>query len=41
MVGRTVTEPEHHRMETAGHLGGYLTGGDPDTRYEDMWDWLV
>jgi len=28
-------------METAGHLGGYLTGGDPDTRYEDMWDWLV
>lgn len=28
-------------METAGHLGGYLKGGDPDTLYPDMWDWLV
>lgn len=40
MVGRTVTE-QHHGMETAGHLGGYLAGGDPDTLYPDMWDWLV
>lgn len=36
-----MTGPEHHRMETAGHLGGFLTGGDPDTIYPDMWDWLV
>lgn len=27
-------------MEKAGHLGGYLVGGDPDTLYPDMWDWL-
>ena len=40
MVGRTVTE-QHHGMETADHLGGYLAGGDPDTLYPDMWDWLV
>ena len=32
---------QHHGMETAGHLGGYLAGGDPDTLYPDMWDWLV
>jgi SAM-dependent methyltransferase len=22
-------------------LGGFLRGGDPDTIYEDMWNWLV
>lgn len=26
---------------TAGHLGGYVAGGDPDTQYPDMWTWLV
>lgn len=24
-----------------GHLGGYLQGGDPDTIYPEMWEWLV
>lgn len=26
---------------TAGHLGGYVEGGDPDTQYPAMWAWLV
>lgn len=26
---------------TAGHLGGYVAGGDPDTQYPDMWAWVV
>lgn len=26
---------------TAGHLGGYVAGGDPDTLYPEMWAWLV
>ena len=29
------------RVETEGHLGGYLVGGDPDTTFPDMWKWLV
>jgi hypothetical protein len=29
------------RVETEGHLGGNLAGGDPDTTFPDMWDWLV
>jgi SAM-dependent methyltransferase len=28
-------------MVTAGHLGGYITGGDPATTYPDLWRWLV
>lgn len=28
-------------MRREGHLGGYLVGGDPDTLYPDMWDWIV
>jgi hypothetical protein len=28
-------------MVTDGHLGGYLPGGDPDTYYPAMWDWLI
>lgn len=28
-------------MRKEGHLGGYLVGGDPDTLYPEMWDWLV
>jgi hypothetical protein len=24
-----------------GHLGGYFAGGDPDTLYPEMWEWLV
>ena len=30
-----------HGMVTDGHLGGYIPGGDPDTTYPEMWDWLV
>jgi len=41
MVGRTVTDSEHHRFETAEHLGGFLSNGDPDTMFPDMWNWLV
>lgn len=26
---------------TFGHLGGYVEGGDPATRYPQLWDWLV
>jgi SAM-dependent methyltransferase len=26
---------------TAGHLGGYVRGGDPDTLYPEMWAYLV
>jgi hypothetical protein len=26
---------------TAGHLGGYIAGGDPDAWYPQLWDWLV
>lgn len=26
---------------SAGHLGGYLTGGDEATFYPDLWKWLV
>lgn len=25
----------------AGHLGGYVAGGDPATQYPDLWAWLV
>jgi SAM-dependent methyltransferase len=25
----------------AGHLGGYVAGGDPATYYPELWDWLV
>lgn len=25
----------------AGHLGGYIKGGDPDTYYPELWDWFV
>lgn len=28
-------------MITAGHLGGYVQGGDPATWYPDLWRWLV
>lgn len=28
-------------MRREGHLGGYLVGGDPDTLYPELWDWLV
>lgn len=28
-------------MRKEGHLGGYLVGGDPDTIYPELWDWLV
>lgn len=24
-----------------GHLGGYFAGGDPDTLYPEMWQWLI
>lgn len=34
-------DTEGQRFETAGHLGGYLAGGDPDTTYPEMWAWLV
>lgn len=26
---------------TEGHLGGYLTGGDPATQFPALWNWLV
>jgi len=26
---------------TDGHLGGFVRGGDPDTQYPEMWEWLV
>jgi len=26
---------------TAGHLGGYVAGGDPDTYCPALWNWLV
>ena len=26
---------------TAGHLGGYVEGGDPDTWYPTLWAWFV
>jgi len=26
---------------TAEHLGGYVPGGDPATRYPELWDWFV
>lgn len=26
---------------TAGHLGGYVAGGDPLCMYPDMWAWVV
>ena len=26
---------------TDGHLGGYVEGGDPNTTYPILWDWLV
>jgi len=37
---------EHHGMmverdPARAHLGGYLQGGDPDTYYPAMWDWLI
>ena len=25
----------------AGHLGGYIAGGDPDTFYPELWQWMV
>jgi SAM-dependent methyltransferase len=28
-------------MIKAGHLGGYVTGGDPATFYPDLWWWLI
>lgn len=28
-------------MITEGHLGGYVSGGDPATYYPDLWNWLV
>jgi hypothetical protein len=30
-----------HGMVVAGHLGGYVPGGDPATQYPDLWDWFV
>jgi SAM-dependent methyltransferase len=30
-----------HGMMTAGHLGGYVVGGDNATYYPGLWDWLV
>jgi SAM-dependent methyltransferase len=26
---------------TDGHLGGYMSGGDPNTMYPSLWEWLV
>lgn len=26
---------------TAGHLGGYVVGGDPPAMYPDLWEWLA
>lgn len=26
---------------TDGHLGGFFRGGDPDTQYPALWQWLV
>lgn len=26
---------------TAGHLGGYVVGGDPAARYPHLWEWFV
>ena len=26
---------------TAGHLGGYVSGGDPDCIYPRLWEWLA
>lgn len=28
-------------MVEAGHLGGYVAGGDPATYYPELWTWLV
>jgi SAM-dependent methyltransferase len=28
-------------MVEAGHLGGYIEGGDPATSYPELWRWLV
>lgn len=28
-------------MVEAGHLGGYVAGGDPATFYPELWTWLV
>ena len=28
-------------FHTEGHLGGCLLGGDPDTIFPELWDWLV
>lgn len=28
-------------MVTAGHLGGYVVGGDEATYYPDLWQWLI
>jgi hypothetical protein len=33
--------PELGEFVTAGHLGGYVAGGDPATVYPELWDWLV
>ncbi len=30
-----------HGMVVAGHLGGYIPGGDEATWFPDMWDWIV
>jgi hypothetical protein len=33
---------EHrHGQVVAGHLGGYVPGGGPNTTYPDLWRWLV
>lgn len=33
---------EHrHGQVVAGHLGGYVPGGDPNTTYPILWRWLV
>lgn len=36
-----VVETDTNPMVKAGHLGGYLQGGDPDTIYPELWAWLV
>lgn len=36
-----LVETDTHPMRREGHLGGYLTGGDPDTTFPEMWEWLV
>lgn len=39
--GKRILMRMGHGMVVDGHLGGYVPGGDPDTFYPQLWDWLV